>query len=174
MRADARRNRARVLAAADDVFAELGTAASTEEVARRAGVGIGTVFRHFATKEALLREVLVLRMRALADRAGELTGSEEPGAAFFEFLDLVVAQAGTKSAFAAAGADVDGVLAQVRGELMAAVELLLDRAQRAGAVRGDLDAADLVPLLILMAQAAEPGGAVPNRTMDVIKRGLRP
>src|SRR3989442_539577 len=65
MRADARRNRARVLEAAEAVFAASGTAASTEEIARRAGVGIGTVFRHFPTKEALLEAILVDKLVAL-------------------------------------------------------------------------------------------------------------
>jgi AcrR family transcriptional regulator len=63
MRADARRNRERLLSAADLVFAERGPGASTEEVARRAGVGIGTVFRHFPTKESLLEAVFVDRLR---------------------------------------------------------------------------------------------------------------
>jgi glutamate/tyrosine decarboxylase-like PLP-dependent enzyme len=75
MRADARRNRERVLAAAEEVFAERGAAASTEEVARRAGVGIGTVFRHFPTKEALYEAIVVRRLtRLLADAPREAAG----------------------------------------------------------------------------------------------------
>lgn len=72
LRADARRNRARLLDVAEAVFAEHGVTVSTEEIARTAGVGIGTVFRHFPSKEALLEAVYVARLRRLADDAAAL------------------------------------------------------------------------------------------------------
>ncbi|MCP9976669.1 TetR/AcrR family transcriptional regulator [Actinomadura madurae] len=78
LRADAQRNRAKVLAAAEEVFAVQGTSASTEEVARKAGVGIGTVFRHFPTKESLLEAVLVALLERLAAEAEDLCAARRP------------------------------------------------------------------------------------------------
>src|SRR5689334_6744231 len=89
LRADARRNRARVLEAAGAVFAAEGVGAPTEAVAKRAGVGIGTVFRHFPTKEALLAAVLVERMRGLAEHARAAVAEDDAGAALFGFLEHV-------------------------------------------------------------------------------------
>ncbi|GIG70539.1 TetR/AcrR family transcriptional regulator [Phytomonospora endophytica] len=82
MRADGRRNRARVLQAAVEVFGANGTGASTMEVARRAGVGIATVFRHFPTKERLLRPVTALSLDDVAEQAAEALSKPDPAAAF--------------------------------------------------------------------------------------------
>ncbi|MEU9844544.1 helix-turn-helix domain-containing protein, partial [Actinomadura sp. NPDC048032] len=98
LRADALRNRAKVLAAAEEVFAVQGTSASTEEVARKAGVGIGTVFRHFPTKESLLEAVLVALLKRLAAEARDLRAAADPGAAFFGFFTRVVSQAASSGA----------------------------------------------------------------------------
>ena len=110
LRADARRNRARLLDVAEAVFAAKGTSASTEEIAREAGVGIGTVFRHFPTKEALLEAVFVGRLQRLADEAEAHLDADDPGAAFFAFFGSAVEQSATKTAFAdalaQAGVDV--------------------------------------------------------------------
>jgi len=81
LRADARDNRARILAAADEVFGASGETASTEDVARLADVGIATVFRHFPTKRDLLHAVFSARLEALRDRARELASAPDPGAA---------------------------------------------------------------------------------------------
>src|SRR5258708_17586261 len=89
-RADAQRNRARLLDVAELVFATKGIGASTEEIAREAGVGIGTVFRHFPTKEALLEAVFIRRLQQLAARADALAEADDPGAAFFSFFSYVV------------------------------------------------------------------------------------
>ncbi|GGM08815.1 TetR/AcrR family transcriptional regulator [Dactylosporangium sucinum] len=173
LRADARRNRARVLAAAEDVFAEHGVGASTEEVARRAGVGIGTVFRHFPTKEALLEAVLVERMRRLAEIARERADEGAPEEAFFGFLELVVGQSATKNALAGAVAEVESVVAEVGRELRAAIEVLLVRAQEAGVVRGDVSAGDVIAVLVGASRAVEYAGAG-SRAARVIFDGLRP
>src|SRR3984957_5286410 len=85
-RADARDNRARILDAAEEFFGQGGESASTEEVARRAGVGIGTVFRHFPTKAALLEAVLVRRFDRLREQADALLGAGDPGGAVFGFF----------------------------------------------------------------------------------------
>src|SRR3954462_1888894 len=86
MRSDARRNRERVLVAAEDVFSEMGLRASIEEVARRAGVGVGTVCRHFPTKQALVEAVLEAMYESLAHDAQEALDRSDPGEAFRTFF----------------------------------------------------------------------------------------
>lgn len=158
-RADAVRNRERLLAAAEEAFAERGTAVPTEEVARRAGVGVGTLFRHFPTKEALLEAVFVARLQRLADRATQLSEAADPGAALAEFVTEVVEQSAAKNAFAdalaAAGIDVYRSTGAVGADLHAALGTLLIRAQQTGAVRPDLTPADLASLLLGTSRAVE-------------------
>src|SRR2546423_11889551 len=97
-RADARINRSRILDVAEDVFGKGGKSASTEEVARLAGVGIATVFRHFPTKATLLEAVLVRRFDRLREQAEALLNATDPGKAFLEFFSHLVADAATKIA----------------------------------------------------------------------------
>lgn len=180
LRADARRNRARVLAAAEEVFAAAGTGASTEEIARRAGVGIGTVFRHFPTKEALLEAVFLGRLERLADEARGLAGADDPGAAFFGFFQRVVDHAATKNAFADAlaegGIDLADATTEVGRDLQDALAVLLERAQAAGAVRSDVGVPELKALLVGASRALELADdpAVRARTVRVVLDGLRP
>jgi AcrR family transcriptional regulator len=177
LRADARRNRARVLAAAEAVFAAKGTDASTEEVARAAGVGIGTVFRHFPTKEALLQAVFTDRLRRLTEHAVGLAGAADPGAAFFGFFTEMVAHSASKNAYAdaltAAGIDVRDALGSGREELLAAMDRLLRNAQDAGAVRADVGVAELIALLIGAARSAETAATTGVVTPAVSERALR-
>lgn len=186
MRADARRNRARILSAADNVFAASGPTASTEQIARQAGLAVGTLFRHFPTKAMLVEAVFVDRLRRLSETASVLADADEPGAAFFEFVGRWATVAAAKHAFADAlaneGVDVAGAAAtgdypQVRAELAAAVDDLLTRAQQAGAVRPDIGVAEIDALLIGAARAIEfaSGDAgVRDRTLGIILDGLRP
>lgn len=198
LRADARRNRERLLDAAVAVFTEKGTAASTEEVARRAGVGIGTVFRHFPSKEALLTAVYGRLLDELVERARELADAEDPGAAFHEFAALVVQRAAAKNAMADAlaeagvelppagpqsgGADTAGGSGDSgdsggHGELSDALGTLLRRAQDAGAVRADLTFGDLQAVLIGISRAvAHLAGdpAARERVAAAMLSGLRP
>jgi AcrR family transcriptional regulator len=181
LRADARRNLARLLEAAEQVFADLGIGASTEEVARQAGVGIGTVFRHFPTKAALLEAVFVGRLTRLGERAAALSESEEPGPAFFTFVALVVDQAPAKNAFAdalaAAGVNVQAVASGVSGEFAGAMTVLLSNAQQAGVVRPDIGVGELKAVLVGASRAVEQGGDDPAtraRILAVMLDGLRP
>ena len=177
LRADARRNRARLLEVADQVFTERGVGASTEEVARAAGVGIGTVFRHFPTKEALLAAVLAARLERLAAGAEALAGDPDPGAALDQLVRLVVGHARAKNAYAdALGGDISGVKEEVRGRLRDAVAALLERAQAAGAVRTELRPADLTALLVGASRAVEntADAAARERVLAVVLAGLRP
>src|ERR1041384_3625996 len=102
MRADARRNRAKLLEVAEQGFKDRGTDVPTEEIARAAGVGVGTLFRHFPTKEALLEAVFLNRMERMAERAERLIADEEPGSAFFTFFLQLVEQSAMKNVLAAA------------------------------------------------------------------------
>ena len=157
MRADARDNRARILEAADEVFGKGGAAASTEDVAKLAGVGIATVFRHFPTKQDLLRAVLTARLEGLRDRAYELSASVAPGPAFFDFFTEVVEDAARKLTIAEALAAIDDAPSdapfQAGEELRQAFADLLTRAQSAGAIRPDVTAPEAYALMIAISRA---------------------
>jgi AcrR family transcriptional regulator len=181
LRADARRNRARLLEAAERVLTERGPTASTDEIAKAAGVGIGTLFRHFPTKEALVEGVLAARMRRMTDEAVRLAATGDPATALAAFLRAAVEQAEVKNALAglltSAGVDPQGAVEGVRDELMAALGALLRNAQRAGAVRRDLEVRELIGLLAGVSRAVEYAGsdaAGRTRIVDVILDGLRP
>lgn len=180
MRADARRNRAKLLDVADQVFTERGADVPTEEIARAAGVGVGTLFRHFPTKEALLEAVLLARMEALGETAERLIGSDEPGSAFFEFFLKLVDQQASKNVLAAAlteaGVDPKDVTSGIRTDFRARIATLLERAQAAGAVRGDIGVDEVIALLLGLAATAEQrqvNRAMAARTVDVVLSGLR-
>ena len=175
-RADARRNRTRVLAAADEVFAERGTTVPTEEVARAAGVGIGTVFRHFPTKSALLQAVFRERLRRVVEEADRLVEADDPAEAFWTFLRRVVEVAASKNTFAAV-ADLHDALSPAREQLPRFLGVLLKRAQAAGAVRADVAVPELIALLVATSKVAErapDGTALRDRVLAIAFDGLRP
>lgn len=180
-RSDARRNRAKLLDVAERVFAEKGTSASTEEVARRAGVGIGTVFRHFPTKRDLLEAVFVARLRRLAEEADRLADAADPGEAFFTFFTQMVESAPEKNALsealAAAGVDVAETASPIKDAFRTAVSTLLERAQKAGTVRPDIGFAEVITLLVSASHGAEHPFTAPEvraRALTVVLDGLRP
>jgi AcrR family transcriptional regulator len=178
LRADARRNRDRLLEVADEVFAERGVTATSEEIARAAGVGIGTLFRHFPTKEALLAAVYHARLQRLAARAAGLTAAADPGAAFFEYFRSVVEQSGPKAALADALAEAGVDVRRSTGgvQFREAFEVLLRRAQESGAVRTDIGVPELVAVLVGATRAIEQAGPGPVRAriLAVVLDGLRP
>jgi AcrR family transcriptional regulator len=181
LRADARRNRARVLAAAESAIAAKGASASTDEIARAAGVGIGTVFRHFPTKESLFEAVFVGQLTRLAEEADALAATADgPQTALFAVFARAVELGATKraifEALSAAGVDVDPLTSLAGQTLLTTLDGLLTSAQRAGAVRADLTVADLVSLLVGTSRAAEHAGgdpAVRERLVAVVLDGLR-
>ena len=151
LRADTRRNRDRVLEAARAAFGAEGSDASLDEIARRAGVGAGTVYRHFPTKEALFEAVVFDRIGELIEVAGALSDDPDPGRAFSSFVELL-AREGARKRDLVETLSSDGIHLQL-GEapvvlaLIDALAGLLDRAQRAGAVRRDIGVNDVMALL---------------------------
>ena len=179
-RADAARNRQRLLQAADEVFAAQGAAAPTEAIARHAGVGIGTLFRHFPTKEALLEAVLAARLSLLACYGQSLATANAPGDALFSLLRRAVEDAPGKlalaDALATAGVDVGPALVEPRQRLREVMGMLLSRAQRSGDVRTDIGVDEVFALLVGASRMAEYAGsnrAVLDRAVAVVLDGLR-
>jgi AcrR family transcriptional regulator len=175
MRVDAQANRVRILDVAEEVFGRGGGSASTEEVARLAGVGIATVFRHFPTKAALLEAVLVRRFDRLRAEAEALLAAADPGAAFFGFFGHLVADAATKiaigEALAAAGGADDGPAGTASTGLRHAVGALLRRAQQSGAVRDDAELPEVYALLVGISRAGLDE-EVRARALAIIHDGL--
>ncbi|GAA0980495.1 TetR/AcrR family transcriptional regulator [Acrocarpospora macrocephala] len=174
MRADAQRNRARVLAVAAEIFASEGLSVPVHEIARRAGVGTGTVSRHFPTKEDLFAAVLLERMKELSEQADALTGS--PGAFFTFFATLVreaAANRGLAEALGGAGFDVEAAAAQAGYDVTARLNALLASAQESGEVRPDITYPDVKALMAgcLSADLSDP--ATLDRLVAVVSGGLR-
>lgn len=171
-RADARRNYARVVAAAHAVFAEEGPEASLNEIARRAGVGPGTLYRHFPTRHALLTAVLRDRIEALCRRADDLLTAESPDAALAEWLRAFLAHA--RSGQGLGGAlmtlESDELGFDCHQRIRDAAAALLANAQRAGTARADLSPADLLQLVvgIALATARTTDAEEPLRLLTLI------
>jgi len=178
-RADAVRNLAKILQAAEEVFAAEGLAVPIDEVARRAGVGVGTVYRHFPTKEALFEAIVVSRLENLIERAQELSTAADAGAALFAFVDDLVTMAVEKKdihdELVRAGVTSEQLSAPIKDKLTGRVEVLLERAQAAGAVRQDVNIFDLTTLLMGTCMAAGQQGRpeCTARLVAVICDGLR-
>ncbi|MEU7767582.1 helix-turn-helix domain-containing protein [Nocardia sp. NPDC049190] len=177
LRSDARRNRARVLAAAQEAFAAEGLSVPLDEIARRAGVGAGTVYRHFPTKEALFQAAIVDRVDRIIAIARELAAAPDPGTAFFDFLDQLAAEGTVKRdlAHAVGGTATPEYLKPVH-ELNTAIGALLTRAQRAGAVRTDIAIDDLMRIIkgaFLATHSTATTPAQRDRTFSVVFDGLR-
>jgi AcrR family transcriptional regulator len=175
-RVDARRNRERVLAAAASAFAAEGFGVPVHEIARLAGVGTGTVSRHFPTKEALVQAIVADRVERCVHAARELAGSREAGPAFIEYVAYLVEQgaadAGVAGALAGAGFDLEAVAAHCGYDLQATLADLLTAAQRAGAVRPEVRAPDVKALIA--GCLAGTDAAARARLLAVVTAGLRP
>jgi AcrR family transcriptional regulator len=174
MRADARRNRAKVLAAAEEAFAAEGLAVPLDDIARLAGVGAGTVYRHFPSKEALFQAVVLDRIQQFAEEARELVAADDPGEAFLDYFVRVIKQASLNRAIcdALAESGEHAVKAGAGDEFRAALAQLLERAQAAGAVRRDIDGDDLRALIVgcLAVERYSPGS---RHLVRVVVDGLR-
>jgi AcrR family transcriptional regulator len=179
MRADAVRNRARILETAEAVFAAEGIEVPVDLIAEKAGVGVGTLYRHFPTKEKLCEAILLDRLVRLTDDARGLADADDPAAAFFGFLRHVVEESALKRdlliAVMGAGLEFEQTAAPVKDALRDAVGVLLTRAQAVGAVRQDVTPAAVVSLVGATCQAAAHGGG-PQACdlLGIVCDGLRP
>jgi AcrR family transcriptional regulator len=171
-RADARRNFDALLVAARDAFAEHGTGASLEEIARRAGVGIGTLYRNFPTRDALVEAVYVAEIERLVEAAREAE-KLGPWEGFASWLHRFVDYIGTKRVLIEGLNRESGVLDSCRSAMLGAGEPLLRRAQKAGAVRADASIDDVVRLVSGVAGVAFPDPAQREHVVSLAIDGLR-
>jgi AcrR family transcriptional regulator len=178
LRADAARNRARVLEVAYETFAAEGLSVPIDEIARRADVGAGTVYRHFPTKEDLFRAVVEDRIRHIVDEGRSLVAAEPPGEALFTFLRSMVLQwgatdRGLSEALAGSGIDVETVIPEAEGDFLGMLGDLLRAAQKAGTVRRDVDVPDVKAILVGLQAMQSYSDEAAQRLTDVILDGLR-
>ncbi len=178
MRADAARNRDRVLEVAYDTFAAEGLSVPIDEIARRAGVGAGTVYRHFPTKEDLFRAVVENRIRGIVDAGRALLTDAPPEEALFAFLRSMVLQwgatdRGLSEALAGVGIDVESAIPEAEGDFLRMLGDLLRAGQEVGAVRSDVGVADVKALLVGLQAMQGYDDAGAGRLVEVVLDGLR-
>ncbi|MBX7454736.1 TetR/AcrR family transcriptional regulator [Mycolicibacterium sp. 3033] len=178
LRADAARNRARVLEVAYETFAAEGLAVPVDEIARRAGVGAGTVYRHFPTKEDLFRAVVDDRIRGIITWGRTLLREVAPGEALFTFLRTLVLQwgatdRGLSEALAGAGVSVDEGISDVEDEFLAMLADLLRAGQDAGTVRGEIGVAEVKALLVGLQAMQDYNSDATTKAIEVVLDGLR-
>jgi AcrR family transcriptional regulator len=178
-RADKARNRARILAAASDAFAERGVETQMDDVAARAGLGVGTLYRHFATKEALMAALMGRRFEQILEvtRRGI---EREDGEAFEVFADVLREGAEVAAADAAAQDALMRVVdvissdvVSIQLELQDAMQVLIDRAQQAGTMRCDFSAADISMIMCGMSATMSVGEWDWHRYLELVLDGLR-
>ncbi len=181
MRADARRNRERILAAAKVAFGEAGVHAQMEDVARRAGVGVGTLYRHFPTKGALVGELVGEKFRLLLEGAREALEIEDPWEAFAGTLrrnaELMAADAVVQDALKRS--EIDWSYAEgPRSELDSTFAVVIERGQAAGVIRPDFTVEDVPMLMCGLCSTMAQGGPGPaydwRRHLELMLDGVRP
>ncbi|MFC1408039.1 TetR/AcrR family transcriptional regulator [Streptacidiphilus sp. N1-12] len=179
LRADAQRNRDRLLAAAVQAFSQDGPEATLDAIAKQAGVGIGTLYRHFPTREALVEASYRNELGRLCDAAGELLRTEPPDLAVRAWMDRFVAYMTTKRGMADALrlviASGGNPFAQSRDRMLAAIGELLRAGAEAGAVRSDVDPGDVLTGLsgITLAAGDPSQRDQARRLLDLLMDGLR-
>lgn len=177
VRADAARNRARVLEVAYQTFAADGLSVPVDEIARRAGVGAGTVYRHFPTKEALFQAVIADRMHRIIDKGHALLKSKHPGDALFAFLRSMVLQWGATDrglveALAGVGIEISSAAPEAEADFLDLLTDLLRAAQRAGTVRPDVDVLEVKTLLVGCQAMQSYNAELAAKVTDVALDGL--
>ena len=180
VRADAERNRARLLDVAKAAFADKGPGASLDEIARAAGVGIGTLYRHFPTRDDLIEAVYLNETQQLAEAASRLGVSRAPVEALREWMGLFVDYIVNKRVLAETLGSLSGGTAAVTaksGELLTtALTQVVDRAVASGDIQMDIDPFDLLRALAGVANISAGPDAKQGakRLIDVLIAGLRP
>jgi len=163
LRRDAERNRQRILSAAAEVFTQRGLDATLDDVARQAGVGVGTVYRRFPDKESLVAELFQDRIDTLVAVAEDACTAPDPWQALVSYLEYAAASMADNLGlrqlmmFATYGADK---VAYAREQMRPAITKLVERAQAAGALRPDFDATDVPLIALMLSSAAEYAGPV--------------
>lgn len=177
MRADAARNRARVLEVAYETFAADGLGVPIDEIARRAGVGAGTVYRHFPAKEDLFRAVIADRMQQIVDDGRALLVSDPAGGIFALMramvLDWGATDRGLVEAFSGAGIDINPAVPEAEAEFLGMVGDLLAAGQAAGAVRADVTVPEVKGLVVGLQAMQAYNPAVAETGLAVVFDGLR-
>jgi AcrR family transcriptional regulator len=180
VRADAVKNRQRILEAAEATFASEGLAVPVDTVAERAGVGVGTLYRHFPTKEALFEAIVMTRLEDLVAEAASAADAEDPTAALFAFLRHFASQASAKhdlfDAMGAAGFDIKSQCAETVDDMKRAVDRLVARVKAAGDIRSDVGSEEILGLIMGTCQAAQNSGlddAASQRMIDIVCDGIK-
>jgi AcrR family transcriptional regulator len=179
LRADAERNRRRLLDAAQTLFRERGLDVGVGEIAKQAGVGRGTLFRNFPSKQDLIAAIVAERMRDAVARGQELADAGDPGTALFEFLeDMVGRQQLDRGLFEAVTEDflANDEIREAHGEVVGILDQLLAHARQAGTVREDVGAIDVLMMVKGVCEAAtafshvNPG--VVGRQLDLVRAAI--
>lgn len=180
LRADAARNRARVLQVAREQLATGDDSLQLNAIARLAGVGVGTVYRHFPNRHALREALSAERFQELVDEAQAAAADEDALAGLHRLLRFALMHALDDTGFAAvleSASDTDAQTSALKAELDGTVAHLLDRARRTGVIRRDVEADDMRRLLCGVEHAVRSGDSDPARIaiyLDVLLEGLRP
>jgi AcrR family transcriptional regulator len=178
-RADAERNRVRLLETAKAAFAEKGTAASLDEIARTAGVGAGTLYRHFPTRDALIEAVYRNEMAQLVDAATTLTETRAPVAALREwlvmFVDYMVTKRGMSEALNSLVNGTSELYSTSADQLRRAITKLIDRAVASGDIRLDIDPLDLLRALagVTNVNPGPDGTRAAKQMVDILLAGIQ-
>ena len=180
MRADAERNKKLIVQAAREVFANAGLAAPIDDIAQRAGVGTGTLYRHFPTKETLFEAVVIGRVEDLVEEARRLIAADEPKTAVFELLRQIVQHGdGHKDlmdALARQSFDLEKAVPGLLAEMWNAVGQLLEQARQTGTVRPEVQLSHVQALVTAACTAIDRPGAgegIERIVWTVISDGLR-
>jgi len=176
LRADARQNHARLISAATEVFAEKGADAPLEDIARRAGVGIGTLYRHFPSRLDLQAAVFRTQVRTVCEQGDALTASDSPGPAFAAWARTLTGYLVTKRGLSRALIDAVGVESELITScwmtMRETTERLLVNAQRAGVIRDDVTAMDVMRLVHGVAVSSEKDPERTDLLLSVTLDGL--
>jgi AcrR family transcriptional regulator len=178
-RSDGQRNRERIVHIAKEAFTENGAGASLDEIAKRAGVGAGTLYRHFPSREALLGAVYRAEVEKLADAAGQLCRELPPLEALRAWLLLFIEHLATKKIIAAALSDLVGgtqVFEENMAKVRGAVAMIYDRAIAAGDIRPDVNPVDHLRALVGVTffGTSDDWKESATRLVDTLIRGSRP
>ncbi|WP_071606600.1 TetR/AcrR family transcriptional regulator [Luteipulveratus halotolerans] len=183
MRADAARNRDKLLKVATQTFTDKGADASLDHIAKAAGVGIGTLYRHFPTREDLVMAVYSRQIDALEERSHELPAQHDPVEALHEwmrgFVDYYAVKQGMVTLLRSMMQSSPDAFAEARGRLRAATERILQPAIDAGGIRGDVSAEELLRALGgICLSSGTPAGATASAAstialVDLVFDGLR-